>query len=293
MKLPNGSRSRSLCGLVLLLAGEAAAATTISATNRHAYGANVGWVNARGDVTNGAVIGQFFCTGHVWSANCGWISLGNGPTNGWQYGNAAASDWGVNHDGQGRLRGLAYGANIGWISFETNGDPRVSLLTGNLSGFAYGANVGWISLSNSQAFVRTDRLGAGPDADGDGLPDAWEFSITSSLTNLNGGAADRDGDGVTDTGEYLADTDPLDDTSLLEITALARAGGTNRVAWTVEPTRLYRLEQAGGVTNGADWTDSGLGLLAPGSGLAVTGVVADATATGRAYRAVAILPLAP
>lgn len=100
--------------------------------------------------------------------------------------------------------------------------------------------------------MRTDRLGAGPDADGDGLPDAWEFSITSSLTNLNGGAADRDGDGVTDTGEYLADTDPLDDASLLEITALARAGGTNRVAWTVEPTRLYRLEQAGGVTNGAD-----------------------------------------
>jgi hypothetical protein len=36
--------------------------------------------------------------------------------------------------------------------------------------------VGWISLSNSQACVRTDRLGAGPDTDGDGLPDAWELA---------------------------------------------------------------------------------------------------------------------
>jgi hypothetical protein len=100
----------------LLLAGEAAAAT-INATNRHAYGANIGWLDARGDAANGAVIGQFFCTGHVWSANCGWISLGNGPTNGWQYGNAAAADWGVNHDGV-RV------ACAGWPTGRTSGGSR-------------------------------------------------------------------------------------------------------------------------------------------------------------------------
>ena len=39
-----------------LLGASAMAATTIDAVNQHAYGADIGWLNARGDVTNGAVI---------------------------------------------------------------------------------------------------------------------------------------------------------------------------------------------------------------------------------------------
>ena len=101
------------CAGVLFFALEAAAATTINATNRCAYGANVGWLDARGNVANGASIGQFSCAGYVWSANCGWICLGNGPTNGSRYCNNQADDWGVNHDGAGALAGYAYGANVG------------------------------------------------------------------------------------------------------------------------------------------------------------------------------------
>ena len=33
------------------------AATTIDSIDKYAYGANIGWVNAEGDVTSGAVIG--------------------------------------------------------------------------------------------------------------------------------------------------------------------------------------------------------------------------------------------
>lgn len=127
-------------------------------------------LNFRGDGTNGAAVGQYYCTGYAWSANCGWFGLGDGPTNGWQYGNADVTDRGVNHDGAGNLIGFAYGANVGWIAFEqTYGKPKVDLVTGNLSGYAWGANVGWISLNTSQSFVRTDTLDTGLDSDVGGL----------------------------------------------------------------------------------------------------------------------------
>jgi hypothetical protein len=266
--------------------------SSVDGTNAHLYGANIGWINARGDVTNGLHVTAFYCEGRLWSANCGWIGFGNRPTNGWQYGNVSSDDYGVNVERSGALRGRGYGANIGWIRFEPQGNPRVDRFTGNLSGYAYGANVGWISLSNLYGFARTETLDSGPDLDADGLPDAWELSYSGDITNLTA-AGDADADGVPDAAEYLADTDPTDDTSLLEITDIARAGSTNRVAWTVEPTRLYRLEQSGGISNETAWSDSGLGLLPPGSGTVLTGLVTDASATTRFFRAEAVVPLSP
>jgi hypothetical protein len=272
----------------------AQAATTINAVNRDAYGANLGWINFRGDVASGGAIGLYYSTGYVWSANAGWISLGSGaPTNGYGYANNSASDWGVNLVMPGGyLRGMAYGANIGWINFETNGNARVDLTTGALSGYAYGANVGWISLSNVQAFVQTDALNWGPDTDADGIPDAYEFANTGSLTNLSAGG-DADGDGSGDPQEFLADTDPLDGGSVLDITILSRTAITNAVTWTVEPTRTYRLEQTSTATNNAVWSDSGLGIVPPGAGPTLTGLVPDPAATTKFYRAKALVPLAP
>lgn len=257
-------------GLFVCLAWLAAAAaaladSTISLVHRHAYGANAGWVDARGDVTNGAVIGQAYCTGYLYGANIGWIGLGNGPTNGWRYGNAAADDWGVNHDGEGRLSGCAWSANVGWIVFEqTHGQPRVYLLTGNLSGHAWSANAGWIGLSNVQAYVRTTKLDPGPDADLDDLPDAYEFRHTNTLAALSGLAGhDADSDGATDLEEAGADTDPLDDTDLLQILTLEPLGATNRVAWSARPSRLYRLKFTNALIATGPWTDIGPGLLGP------------------------------
>ena len=272
----------------------ASASTSINAVNYQAYGANMGWLNARGDVTGGAVLGQFYSWGYIWGANVGWISMGSGtPANGWQYSNAASGDWGVNHDGVGNLRGMAYGANIGWINFEDTGDPQVDLLTGNLSGYAYGANVGWISLSNSQAFVQTDFLDAGPDSDGDGIPDAWEFKMVGDLTTLGPYPDDADGDGYPDIFEYWADTHPTNPASFLAITEMEREDTTNTVTWTVQPTRLYRLEEAESVTNNAVWVDAGFGLIEPGAGPTLTRDVVQTNDTPRFYRSRAVVPLAP
>ena len=285
----------SLCILAVwfVTLGSAAAVTSIHATNRYGYGANVGWINARGDITNGAVLGYSYCTGYLWSANAGWISLGNGPTNGWHYSNTSSNDWGVNHDGDGQLAGYAYGANIGWITFEqAQGQPRIDLRTGNLSGYVWGANVGWISLSNAQAYVQST-LAPGPDTDGDGIPDAWEQWRTGGLTTLSNGLADADADGVPDASEYLADTDPLTGEHL-EILSLVGAHGTNTVTWSSRPTRLYQVEATNGLADSAgDWTNVGGGLLGPPAISPAQASVAQAGATATYYRVRAVVPLAP
>src|SRR5262245_116562 len=83
--------------LHLARAGLLAATTTIDPANKSAWGANVGWIDWRGDTNNGAVIGAFVCSGSIWSANAGWIQLGNGaPANGVRYLNNSATDYGVN-----------------------------------------------------------------------------------------------------------------------------------------------------------------------------------------------------
>lgn len=280
-----------LCGF-LLVSPLLHATTTIDTIHKHGYGANIGWLNFQGDMTQGAVFGQAYATGYVWSANCGWISLGHGPTNGWWYSNASAGDWGVNHDGLGNLRGYAYGANIGWVAFEATGAPRIDLLTGNLDGYIYGANVGWISLSNQQAFVQTTHLDPGPDTDADDIPDPWEYANTGSLTNLAAGA-DFDHDFVPDDQEYQADTDPLNPASLLIVTGITQSNVFDFVTWTIEPTRFYRLEKSAKADNDVAWSDSGMGLLLPVPAPTLTGYAFEPFATSRFYRAKAIVPLAP
>jgi len=220
----------------------AVAATTVNETNRYAYGANVGWIDFRGDVNNGARIGEFYCAGYVYSANVGWISLGSGsPANGYAYANTSAADFGLNTDAEGNLRGCAYGANIGWITFERLGGARVNRRTGQLSGWVYSANCGWISLSNALAKVSTDSLWPGP-LTADGLPIPWihyyfgEFRIRA--------ADDSDKDGANNLMEYRAGTDPGDRADVLKIIGIEPAGPAIRLTWNSNPAKDYIIESA-------------------------------------------------
>jgi hypothetical protein len=281
-------KKQLLTALVLTTAAACMAVTTIDPGNKHAYGANVGWINAEADSTNGAAIGLAFCEGYMYGANVGWIHLGNGaPVNGMAYANSSASDYGINHDGFGNLTGYAYGANIGWINFEqTHGQPKVNLLTGALSGFIWGANVGWIDLAG----VITLTLGSGPDIDMDDIPDDWEYGHTNTLALLNGG--DFDGDGISDVDEYGADTDPFDEDDYLVITDFSAVGQTNEVTWTVKTTRLYTLQHAAALSNGMSWTTTSSPFI-PLSGSDVTEEVPGVTDTNRFYRVRANPPLTP
>jgi hypothetical protein len=267
-------------------------ATTINAIDRYAWSANGGWMDWRGDTNNGAVIGEYICSGNIWSANFGWIRIGSGaPANGVRYQNNSAADWGVNHDGLGNLRGYAYGANIGWVNFENTGAPMVDLASGKLSGSVYSANCGWLSLSNAFAFVQTDSFWPGPLAP-NGLPIPWLMTYFGT-TNVNANA-DPTGKGMTIAQDYVAGTDPNDANSVLRITAGSFAlGGTNvSLTWNSAPTRLYHLQKNPnlGTTN---WTDSGLGLISPSPGSSTTDGFTDTNAPNRFYRVQAVKPLSP
>jgi hypothetical protein len=244
----------------------------------------------RGDTNNGAVIGEYVCSGYIYAANVGWINLGSGtPTNGIYYQNLSSNDFGVNQDGLGNLRGYAYGANIGWINFEANGAPKVDLRTGNMSGYVYSANCGWIGLSNVFAVVQTDTIAPGA-MDTNGLPIAWEL-LNFGHTGVNPNA-DPDGDGMSNLQEYLAGTNPNDLNSNLEITYFSSLpGGTQAtVTWETVPTRYYYLQKRLTLNANTTWFDSGLGLISP-NGSATTRVINDTNAPTRFYRVQAVRPL--
>jgi len=280
-----------LASLLISLVVVSEAATTVDSSHRYAFAANCGWIDWRGNTNNGAVIGDYVCSGFVYAPNVGWINLGSGnPTNGIRYQNLSGSDFGVNQDGLGNLRGYAYGANIGWINFENTGAPKVDLKTGNFSGYAYSVNCGWISLSNAAAFVQTDTLDPGPLST-NGLPIPWLLA-NFGTTNVNANA-DPDGDGMSNRQEYLAGTNPLDGNDKLQIIAFtAQPGGAPAtVTWQSTLARCYFLQTTLDIGS-PNWLDSGLGLIAP-DGASTTRTLSQAAATKRFYRVQAVNPLAP
>jgi hypothetical protein len=238
-------------------------ATTITTTNRCAYGANVGWVDACGDTNNGAVIGEYVCSGYMYAANVGWINLGSGsPANGIQYQNNSATDFGVNLSLSelGVLRGFAWGANIGWVNFESTGVPKVNMVSGQFSGYAWSANCGWISLSNAWAVVQTGSIAAGTDSDGDGIADTWERLQFGNLTTANA-TSDYDGDSMTDRQEYLAATLPKDANDRFLITSFAHSASSDLtyLNWKSKSTRCYRIERRSALDSAAPWEPYSMG----------------------------------
>jgi hypothetical protein len=264
------------------------AATIIDAANHHAYGANFGWLDWRGDTVNGAVIGEYICSGYIYSANVGWVNIGSGsPTNGIYYQNLSANDFGVNQDGLGNLRGFAYGANIGWVNFENNGAPKVDLLTGNFSGYIWSANCGWISLSNAVAYVQTDTIQQGALAP-NGLPVAWLLA-NFGTTNVNANA-DPDHDGMSNQQEYLAGTNPNDGGDYLHVTSITRDNPPSTYTmlwWASKPTRFYAIQQSAAL-GGSSFADR---FVLPFAGANNAGF--DDTQTNSFYRIRAFRPLTP
>ncbi|MDB6109808.1 MAG: hypothetical protein JWR69_1558 [Pedosphaera sp.] len=292
----SGLSGLAMVGLLAgLLAQTSSAQSTINSSNRFAYGANIGWADARADGLNGAVIGEYVCSGYLYAANVGWIKLGGGfPANGIQYQNNSAADFGVNLDATGKLRGYAWGANIGWVNFETLGDPKLNLWSGVLSGYIYGANVGWISLSNAVAYVQTDTLRPGLDSDGDGIPDAYELTWTGNLTTMNA-TSDQDGDGVSDLNEYLAGTNPMDPTDYLRITNFVSNNDNSfySLTWTSTSLRHYKIQKRADLNPLTPWIDLTLGLIYPDPGTTTSRSASDSPATQRFFRVQAIRPLLP
>lgn len=75
----------------------------IDATDKYAWGENVGWINFGCDGCT-VEITDTEITGYAWSGQFGWINLN--PTTS-----------GVKNDGTGVLSGSAWSSNLGWIDF--------------------------------------------------------------------------------------------------------------------------------------------------------------------------------
>jgi hypothetical protein len=139
--------------------------------------------------------------------------------------------------------------------------------------------------------VQTDFLFPGPLAP-NGLPIPWLLTYFDT-TNIAAGA-DPTGKGMTIAQDYAAGTDPANVSSALRITAESFAsGGTNvRLTWESVPTRYYYIQKNSDLSR-ANWTDSGLGLIAPSVGSSTAASLTDTSIASRFYRLQAIKPLTP
>jgi hypothetical protein len=97
----------------------------------------------------------------------------------------------------------------------------------------------------------------GTDADGDGLPDAWEMAHGLSATNPADAALDSDGDGQNNQAEYEAGTDPGLASSVFAIRSgiLDASEGLFTVEWPAVAGKTYRVSSSPDL---ADWTHHGM-----------------------------------
>jgi len=78
------------------------------------------------------------------------------------------------------------------------------------------------------------------DSDGDGMPDAWE-TLYGLSTSTDDSAQDPDHDGFTNLQEYLANTNPNDPGSHLQIENVRPVGGAVEIRFQAAPQRSYSV----------------------------------------------------
>lgn len=258
--------------------------TTIGNTNNFLYSANAGWINARPATSYGFRTAENVCSGFLYAANFGWIHAGTGePLDGIQYSNTG-SDYGINVMPDGTLRGYAWSGNIGWITFEPQGNPRIDYTTGSLVGYAWSGNIGWINLATSV----TTQL-AILDLDNDGISDAWERQKAGNLTTLAANH-DEDADGQSDVEEFIAGTDPGVPTDRFIISGLEeQIGDVLTLTFASQPNRLYKVETKHPFQS--PWDDIGLGWFSGSLTETTTVSLGDPPELRRYYRVSVKRPL--
>lgn len=134
---------------------------------------------------------------------------------------------------------IKVGAVVGVGMANTNSNRQTRAL--DTAYLGYSLSTGTVSWLEGV----TIHLAQSPDADGDGLDDAWEKDTgldQISPEKGHGRMGDPDHDGLTNEQEWLAGTNPLDPESKLSLRAEAQPDGSVCMSWPAAPGRLYQLE---------------------------------------------------
>jgi len=101
------------------------------------------------------------------------------------------------------------------------------------------------------------------DADGDGLPDAWQQLLISMLGTgaRTGPNDDADGDGISNLNEYLAGTYAFDPADGFRLNLVANPGGTPFLQFMSVSPRTYVIFSS---TNLQSWAPLQFKVLADG-----------------------------
>jgi hypothetical protein len=151
-----------------------------------------------------------------------------------------------------RVRMPAGAVAFNTLANTTVGDADVETVNISAEHLAMGDNVLAVEVHQSLAQTASSgssdvvwgmKLDAVPiDADGNGLPDAWEqqyFGHTGVGTE-----ADADNDGMSNLREYLAGTNPTNAASLFRLTSALPVNNDVRVDWTTVGGHGYVLQAA-------------------------------------------------
>ncbi len=126
--------------------------------------------------------------------------------------------------------------------------------TGNSLQRRVGANFGddpanWLAASPTAG--SPNAVGTPGDTDGDGLPDAWELLYFRSINDPDATPnADPDLDGFTNLQEYVAGTNPKDDTSKLKIDSVTVGIGQTEIQFTAVAGKTYSIFYSDNLSDG-------------------------------------------
>ena len=173
-------RFRAACRVLILLAGLLVSpvllAAGISASDKYAWAENAGWFNFN-SANNSAPVQVYpdHLEGFVWAENLGWIRLGTYTGGGSHtYANTARDNYGVNHDGNGRLSGYGWSETVGWIKFQTSHSQVTLDPTGVFNGYAWSENVGYVHCRNASPAYQVAVAAPPCDVNGDGSLNALD-----------------------------------------------------------------------------------------------------------------------
>ena len=169
--------------------------------------------------------------------------------------------------------GSAYGQ-----TYDSGGGVFVNgRLIGIMVGIGTGVSDGVTFIANFSVYGNQISNTAGlMDADGDGIPDWWEYQYTNTISALSG-TNDDDGDGRTNYDEYVADTNPLDAQSYFPGIADFVVGDSQSFYFTGSPARIYQLYYK---TNLADslWLTAAPAVAGGGTNSSITVTNNDSSA---------------